>query len=162
ERGLDPVGDEVEGRAALHRNRVARVVGEHEDRRVVGRVLAPPACPGLVPVATPGTEHVAAHDVGADALEELVGDLGVDAGPAARLAAASLPGAGSAAASTSMAHVTVPPSDGETLRRDVYLPFDPARPPPSVIDLEPYSRSMPTQYVHHDYAFVNIAVQASG
>ena len=49
ERGLDPVGDEVERRAALHLERLARVVGEHVDRRVVRRVLAPPAAPLSVP-----------------------------------------------------------------------------------------------------------------
>ena len=43
QRRLDAVGDEVEGGAALHLERLALVVGEDEDRHVEGRVLAPPA-----------------------------------------------------------------------------------------------------------------------
>jgi hypothetical protein len=60
---LDPIGDEGERRPALHRQRLARMVGEDEDRRVVGRVVAPPALPVEIPVAAAGTEHVAAHHV---------------------------------------------------------------------------------------------------
>ena len=41
------------------------VVGEHEDRRVVRRLGAPPAAPVVVPGAADRAEHVAAHDVGA-------------------------------------------------------------------------------------------------
>ena len=43
QRLLGAAGDEVERRPALHLDRIALVVGEHEDRRVVRRVLAPPA-----------------------------------------------------------------------------------------------------------------------
>src|SRR4029077_16707194 len=54
-------------RAALHGERLTRVVREDEHRRVVGRVIAPPAAPGLVgPRAAHGTEHVAPEDPGAD------------------------------------------------------------------------------------------------
>jgi hypothetical protein len=42
ERGLDPIGDEDEGGASLHLQRLAGMVGEHEDRRVEERVVAPP------------------------------------------------------------------------------------------------------------------------
>ena len=49
ERRPDAVADEVEGRAAPHRHRVTRVVGQHEHRVVVRRVVAPPAGP-LLPV----------------------------------------------------------------------------------------------------------------
>jgi len=51
QRGVDPVGDEHEGRPALHRQRLARMVGQDEHRRVVGRVVAPPALPRLIPAA---------------------------------------------------------------------------------------------------------------
>jgi hypothetical protein len=61
--GHRPVGDEREGRTALHGQRLARVVGQDEHRRVVGRLLAPPASPGHIPLAAAWTEHVAAHDV---------------------------------------------------------------------------------------------------
>jgi hypothetical protein len=46
ERGLDPIGDEEEGGASGHLQRLAGVVGEHEDRRMERRVLAPPALQG--------------------------------------------------------------------------------------------------------------------
>jgi hypothetical protein len=44
------------------------MVGEDEDRRVVGRVVAPPAVPGRVlpPRAGAAAEHVAAHHGRAD------------------------------------------------------------------------------------------------
>ena len=69
ERRLDAVGDEVERRAALHRQRVARVVGE---RRTPGggRAGRRPTSPSSSPsphVAADRPEHVAAHDRGADA-----------------------------------------------------------------------------------------------
>src|SRR6185295_11323667 len=83
ERGLDPVGHERERRAALHRQRLARVVGEHEHRSVVGRVIAPPARPRLVPRPFAAAEHLAPHDVGADTFEDLVDDLGIGAALAA-------------------------------------------------------------------------------
>src|ERR1700738_2942220 len=55
------------------------MVGEHADRRVVGRVLAPPASPALVPVSAAGSEHVASHYVGADPGDQAGHDLGVRA-----------------------------------------------------------------------------------
>ena len=90
QRRLDPVGDEVEGRPALHLQRLALVVGEDEDRHVEGRVLAPPAAPGLVPGAGAAAEHVAPHQHRADVLHRLFDDLagGVDL---AALAAVGLP-----------------------------------------------------------------------
>src|SRR5215203_5400437 len=63
EGGVKAIGDEVKGRAARHLDRVARVMGEDEDRRVVGRLVAPPAAPVLIPAAANRAEHVAAHDV---------------------------------------------------------------------------------------------------
>jgi hypothetical protein len=48
---LDSVGDEVVSGAAVHRLRVARMVGEHEDRGVERRIIAPPAVPRPVPPA---------------------------------------------------------------------------------------------------------------
>src|SRR5215218_5650075 len=40
---LEAAGDEVEGRPALHLERLAGVMGEHEHGGVVGRLGAPPA-----------------------------------------------------------------------------------------------------------------------
>ena len=67
QRRLDPVGYEDEGGPAVHLNRVARMVRQHEGRRVIGRIVAPPALSALV---RPGTadrpEHIAAEDEGAE------------------------------------------------------------------------------------------------
>ncbi len=82
ERGLDPFGDECEGGASLHLQRLTGMMGEHEDRRVEGMVVAPPAVPGrvLAPGAGPAPEPVPAHDVGADVRLRLLdhGRAGVD------------------------------------------------------------------------------------
>jgi hypothetical protein len=43
--GPDPLGDEDEGGPSLHLQGLAGMVGEHEDRRVERRVVAPPAVP---------------------------------------------------------------------------------------------------------------------
>ena len=53
ERGLDAVGDEVERGAALHLDRRARVVGEHEHRMVVRGIVAPPPVPVVAPRPAP-------------------------------------------------------------------------------------------------------------
>jgi len=75
ERGLDPVRDEVERGATLQLERLAGVPGEHEDRVVEGGVLAPPTAPRIVPPrARASSEHVAAHDRGADVLEPALHD----------------------------------------------------------------------------------------
>src|SRR5438128_7041808 len=54
------------------------MVGEDEDRHVVGGVVAPPALPAPIPRAVAAAKHLPAHDVGADILEELVDHLRVD------------------------------------------------------------------------------------
>ena len=54
---------------------------QHEHRRVIRRLVAPPALPALVgPWAAHGAEHVAAEDPRADVLEALLGNAVVDAG----------------------------------------------------------------------------------
>jgi hypothetical protein len=84
----------VERRTAPHLQRLARVVGEHVDRRVVRRVLAPPSPPGLVPRPVAAAEHPAAHDDRADAPLHLVRDLGVHIALAAGQAVLLAPGTG--------------------------------------------------------------------
>src|SRR5205823_2919109 len=76
------------------RQRVARMVGEHVDRRVVGRVLAPPAPPRLVPRPVATAEHLAAHDVGAGASADLVDDLRVGVALTALFAVLTAPAVG--------------------------------------------------------------------
>src|SRR6185312_3424156 len=68
---------EIEGRAAFHLDRIARVVAEHKDRHVVRRVVAPPAFPFVIrPRAANGPEHVPAKNpcshVGKPACRDLV------------------------------------------------------------------------------------------
>src|ERR1700683_808127 len=54
---------------------------QDEDRRVIGRLIAPPAFPAMVrPGAADGAEHVSAQNPGAEVLEALLGDLIVGSG----------------------------------------------------------------------------------
>src|SRR5262249_28053328 len=81
ERRADAVGHEVEHRAPFHYQGRPRVMGEHEDRRVIGRVLTPPAAPALVgPGSAHGAEHVAAEDVGTEVLEAAQREVVIDPG----------------------------------------------------------------------------------
>src|SRR5213595_1847030 len=61
--GVEAAGDEVEGRPAIHLDRLASVMGEHKHRRVVRRLGTPPAVPVLIPLAADRPEHVPPHDV---------------------------------------------------------------------------------------------------
>jgi hypothetical protein len=82
ERGLDAVGDERERRAAPHLERLARVVGQHEHRGVLGRLLAPQPVHASSH-GPPTAVHLAAHDVRADTARDLIDDLRVGAALAA-------------------------------------------------------------------------------
>src|SRR5262245_871263 len=79
-RGMDAIGDEVKGRSALHRDGATSVMRKHEDRDVIGGILAPPSLPTLIaPRAPHWPEHVTAHDPGANVLEATRGEVVVDA-----------------------------------------------------------------------------------
>ena len=92
DRGPQTVGDEVERRAPIHRQRRPRVVREHEDVVAVGRVLPPPAAPRVVrPRAPDRAEHVASHDGRADPLIAATEPRVVHAGRAALTAVRRLP-----------------------------------------------------------------------
>src|SRR4029450_11709153 len=70
QRGANAVGDEMEGRAAFHFNRLALMMRQHEHVGVIRRTVAPPALPAVVrPIATDGPEHVAAEDPCSDTFE---------------------------------------------------------------------------------------------
>jgi putative CocE/NonD family hydrolase len=69
---------------------------------------------------------------------------------------------GPASAMTKTADVTIPASDGVNLVGDVYRPADGAGRYPAVIDMEPYGRSLSTDYVPEGYARVNTDVRGSG
>src|SRR5258705_4266592 len=83
---------------------------------------------------------------------------------AAVLVAAWLPAAAPAQAAdmTKQSDVTIPASDGVNLVGDAYLPGDGAGRYPAVVDMEPYGRSMSTDYVDAGYARVNTDVRGSG
>jgi hypothetical protein len=55
----------------------SRVMSEYENRDVIGRVVAPPARPRVVPGPVAAAEHLATHDVGADSLDGVLDDRGV-------------------------------------------------------------------------------------
>ena len=72
QRGVNPVGDEMKYRAALHREGRSRVMSQHEDRHVVRRLVTPPAFPAVIrPRAPYGTKHVSTENPGADSFETL-------------------------------------------------------------------------------------------
>lgn len=79
QRRFDSFRDEVKGGAALHGDGRSRVMGQDKDRRVVWRVIAPPAPPTVV---RPGTstcgEHIAAQDPGANILKPSSRELVID------------------------------------------------------------------------------------
>ncbi len=81
---MDSAGDEVEGRAAFHLNRRARVMGQHKRGNVIGWVFSPPAFPVRV---TPGSaswcEHVSAKNPSANIFEAPRGELVINPGGAA-------------------------------------------------------------------------------
>src|SRR5512135_214642 len=61
--GVNAFGDKAKLRASRHPERRPRVMREHEDRRVIRRLIAPPALPAVVrPRASDRTEHVAPKD----------------------------------------------------------------------------------------------------
>ena len=90
-----PVGDEMECGAAVHRDRLAGMVGQHEYRGVVRRGVAPPALPVFIgPGAADRAEHVAAQDPCADVAESARGKVVIDAGRTIPVAVHALEGAG--------------------------------------------------------------------
>jgi putative CocE/NonD family hydrolase len=65
------------------------------------------------------------------------------------------------AASTTLADISIPASDGVELVGDVHLPEATGR-FPAIIDMEPYGRSSATTFVKDGYAHVNTDVRGSG
>src|SRR5204863_319488 len=72
ERGIESVGDEVEGRSAGHLDRHVLMVREDKDRSVVRGVIAPPPAPVPLPWAADRSKHVAAHHVRAARTQQQV------------------------------------------------------------------------------------------
>src|SRR3712207_9488760 len=88
--------------------RSSRVVGEHEDRRVEGRLLSPPSLPRVVgPGPSLRTELVASHDLGADVVAEVAGEVVVQSTRAARFGAVG-PARGSQGPGAELVRVGMP------------------------------------------------------
>src|SRR3989449_837702 len=79
QRGVNAFGDKAKLRPSRHPERRPRVMRQHEDGRVIRRLVAPPALPALVqPRAADWTEHVAPKNPGTDSGKALLSNSVVD------------------------------------------------------------------------------------
>src|SRR5512146_2831048 len=77
--GVNAFGDKAKLRASRHPERCPRVMRQHEHRRVIRRLVAPPALPAFVrPRASDGTEHVASKNPGTDSGKSLLRNSVID------------------------------------------------------------------------------------
>src|SRR5439155_11449608 len=77
--GVNAFGDKAKLRPSRHPELRPRVMRQHEDGRVIRRLVAPPALPALVrPRASDRTEHVAPKNPGADSGKTLLRDPVID------------------------------------------------------------------------------------
>src|ERR1700674_3360328 len=73
--GVNAFGDKEKLRTSRHLKRRPRVMRQHENGRVIRRLVAPPALPAVVrPRASDRTEHVAPKNPGADSGKALLRD----------------------------------------------------------------------------------------
>src|SRR6266496_5401044 len=76
----DAIADKTKLRTSRHPERRPRVMRQHEDGRVIRRLVAPPTLPAVVrPRASDGPEHVAPKNPGADSGKALLRNSIVDA-----------------------------------------------------------------------------------
>src|SRR6266404_4917078 len=77
--GVNAFADKAKLRPSRHPERRPRMMRQHEDGRVIRRLVAPPALPALVrPRATDRTEHVAPENPGADSGKALLRNSVID------------------------------------------------------------------------------------
>src|SRR5882762_4431789 len=77
--GVNAFRNKAKLRPSGHPERRPRVMRQHEDGRVIRRLVAPPALPALVrPRAPDRTEHVAPENPGTDSGKALLRDPVVD------------------------------------------------------------------------------------
>jgi hypothetical protein len=89
---VNAVSDEVKRGASRHLKRRPSVMGEHKDRRVIWRIVTPPAFPTVVwPGASDGAKHIASENISADILKTPRGNVIVDTGLAIFIAVHPLP-----------------------------------------------------------------------
>src|ERR1700693_3994177 len=78
--GMNAFGDKAKLRTSRHPKRRPLVMRQHEDRRVIRRLVAPPALPAVVrPRASDRTEHVAPENPGTDSGKALLRNSVIDA-----------------------------------------------------------------------------------
>src|SRR6267143_850274 len=76
---VNALGDKAKLGTSRHPERRPRIMRQHEDGRVIRRLVAPPALPALVrPRAPDRAEHVAPENPGADSGKALLRDSVVD------------------------------------------------------------------------------------
>src|SRR6266513_4143102 len=77
--GVNAFGDKAKLRISRHLKRRPRVMRQHEDGRVIRRLVAPPALPSAVrPRASDRTEHVAPKNPGTDSGKALLRNSVID------------------------------------------------------------------------------------
>src|SRR5712691_10987032 len=77
--GVNAFRDKAELRTSRHLERRPRVMRQHEDGRVIRRLVAPPALPAVVrPRASARTEHVAPENPGTDSGKALLRNSVID------------------------------------------------------------------------------------
>src|SRR5713101_9809079 len=77
--GVNAVGHKAKLRTPRHPKRRPRVMRQHEDGRVIRRLVAPPALPAVVrPRASNRTEHVVSENPGTDSGKALLRDSVID------------------------------------------------------------------------------------
>src|SRR6266550_8683237 len=80
--------------AAVHLERRPRVMREHKDRRVIRRLISPPAFPTFIrPRSTHWTKHIPPENICANILKALCGNVVVHTSLAILAAVHPLPGA---------------------------------------------------------------------
>src|SRR3954447_9065296 len=78
---VNAFGDEAKLRTSRHPDGRPRVMRQHEDGRVIRRLVAPPALPAVVrPRASDRPEHVAPKNPGTDPDKSLLGNPVIDSG----------------------------------------------------------------------------------
>src|SRR6266446_5993965 len=77
--GVNVFGDKAKLRTSRHPGQRPRVMRQHEDGRVIRRLVAPPALPAVVrPRASDRTEHVAPKKPGTDSGKALLRNPVID------------------------------------------------------------------------------------
>ncbi len=78
-RYANPFSNEMKGRASRHYEWRTRMIGEHENVRMVNWVLSPPSSPALIrPRTAHWSEHISTHNPGTNIVEAACGKVVID------------------------------------------------------------------------------------